>query len=246
VPAPTSPPIRTRLLSPAGLRSDVRRRIGGALPPAARQRVFEGLFRARWGFEPPPPGSDLSGYERFLAVAEQHGLQHVPGDIVEIGVFLGGGTYKLCRWFEAQAPDKRVIAIDVFDPDFDVTASTDGDTMAALYEGWLAGRDQRAVFDEVTGACTNLTVLAADSAAVELPAEAVAFAYVDGHHSAEYVRSDFELVWRRLSPGGVVGFDDYGGNLPEVTRTLHRLIGEHADEIARGWVDGPTLFLQRA
>jgi predicted O-methyltransferase YrrM len=180
-----------------------------------------------------------------MAVAERHGLAKVPGDVVEIGVLLGGGTYKLCHWFAQHAPDKRVVAIDIFDPTFDLTTCTDGETMAALYEEALAGRDQRSVFDEVTGSCANLTVVAGDSAAVELPCERIAFAYIDGNHSADYVRSDFELVWQRLSPGGVVAFDDYGGNLPEVTRTLHELIGEHAGEIARVSVDAPTLLLER-
>ena len=170
----------------------------------------------------------------------------VPGDIVEIGVLLGGGTYKLCHWAALNAPNKQVISIDIFDATVDVTLCAGGKTMAALYEEALAGRDQREVFDEVTRDCTNLTVIAEDSARVELPCEQIAFAYVDGNHSAPYVRSDFELVWSKLSPGGVVGFDDYGGDIPEVTHTLHELLGEHATEVARVWVDGPTLLIERA
>jgi hypothetical protein len=238
-------PLRARLLAPNGLRSDARRKLEAALPDGAREGIRTRFFKARWGFAPPPGWSDLSAYERLMAVAEGKNLAGVPGDVVEIGVFLGGGTYKLCHFFARHAPDKRVVAIDVFDPGFDVTECTEGETMAGLYEGWLAGRDQREVFDEITASCPNLTVLAEDSAAVELPTERIAFAYIDGNHSAPYVRSDFELVWQRLSPGGVVGFDDYGGNLPEVTHTLHELIGEHPTEIARTWVDGPTLFIER-
>ena len=244
--ATEAPPLRARLLAPSGLRAEVRRRVGAVLPAAAHERLRIALFRARWGFHPPPAWSDWSSYERFMALAERHGLHTVPGDVVEIGVLLGGGTYKLCHWFARHAPDKRVVAVDIFDPSFDPTRCTDGRTMAGLYREALAGRDQRAVFDEVTASCTNLTVIAGDSAAVELPCERIAFAYVDGNHSAPYVRSDFELIWERVSPGGVVAFDDYGGNLPEVTRTLHGLIGERAGEIARVWVGGPTLLLERA
>jgi SAM-dependent methyltransferase len=238
--------LRARLLAPAGLRRDVPRRVREALPAPVQARLHALLFKARWGFDPPPVWADWSVYERLMAVAEHHSLATVPGDVVEIGVLLGGGTYKLCHWFARNAPEKRVIAVDIFDPTFDVTTCTQGDTMAGLYQEALAGRDQRSVFDEVTASCANLTVVAGDSAAIELPCERIAFAYVDGHHSAAYVRNDFELVWQRLSPGGVVGFDDYGGNLPEVTRTLHELTGQHAAEIARLWVDGPTLFLVRA
>jgi hypothetical protein len=244
VPDFTLSSVRERLMAPAG-RQEVRRRIGAALPPETQQRIYNARFRARWGFSPPPLWSDWSFYERLLTVAEHHRLDAVPGDVVEIGVFLGGGTQKLCHWFGAHAPDKRVYAIDIFDPSFDLTPSTGGDTMAGLYEEALRGRDQRSVFDEVTAGCANLTVIAGDSAAIELPAQRIALAYIDGNHDAAYVRSDFELVWSRMSPGGVVGFDDYGGDLPDVTRTLHVIIGERAEEIRRVWVDGPTLFLQR-
>lgn len=242
---PDPSPPRPGRVRPAELPREASRRVREALPPSVQERLYAGRFRLRWGFEPPPIWSDWSHYQRFLAVAERKNLAAVPGDVVEIGVLLGGGTFKLCRWFARAAPEKRVIAIDIFDSTVDVTECSSGKTMAGLYQEVLAGRDQRSVFDEVTAGCTNLTVVAGDSAAVELPCERIAFAYVDGNHSARYVRSDFELVWARLSPGGVVGFDDYGGDIPEVTRTLHELLGERAGEVARVWVDGPTLLIER-
>jgi hypothetical protein len=171
-------------------------------------------------------------------VIERCRIAEIPGDILEIGVLLGGGTYKLCQYFERAAPAKRVIAIDMFDPGVDVTVAGDGRTMAELYAAALEGRAQREVFDEVTRDCRNLTVVAADSATVELPTDRIAFAYVDGNHSAPYVRSDFELVWSRLSPGGVIAFDDYGLDLTDVTYTMHELIGQHAGEVERMWLGG--------
>jgi hypothetical protein len=63
---------------------------------------------------------------------------------------------------------------------------------------------------------------------------------------AEDVRADFDTVWTRLSPGGLVAFHDYGGDIPGVTHTLHERIGRHADEIARVWTRKPMiLFVQR-
>jgi hypothetical protein len=48
-------------------------------------------------------------------------------------------------------------------------------------------------------------------------------------------------------PGGLVAFHDYGGNLPDLTRTLHECIGAHAGEVARLFTREPTLlFVQRA
>ncbi len=206
-------------------------------PDPVREVVFDVGFRARWGFTPPPRWSDWSIYEQLLTVIEQHGLADVEGDVLEIGVLLGGGTYKLCRYFARTAADKRVYALDIFDPACDVTISDAGKRMADLYRHALRDRDQRSVFDEVTAGCGNLTVLAEDSARVELPAQRLCFAYVDGNHAPDYVRNDFELAWSRLSPGGIVGLDDYGRDLPQVTEMVHRLVGEHAGEIDYVWPD---------
>jgi hypothetical protein len=200
-------------------------------------------FERRWGFAPPPDWSDRVGYEVLLEEIERHRLDQVEGDVLEIGALLGGGTVKLCGWFGRTAPEKRVIAVDVFDPAFDKTITAAGWTMEDLYANWVGDRDQRAVFDGVTEGCTNLTTIAGDSAAVEIPSERLAFAFVDGNHSPEYVRSDFELVWQRLTSGGIAAFHDYGADLPEVTTALHGRIGDHADEIARLWTRSPNVLL---
>ena len=213
----------------------------------ARTALRDARFKRRWGFDPPPPWSDSLGYEILLEDIERHGIDRVDGDVLEIGVLLGGGTAKLCGWFAKHGNGKRVIAVDVFDPSFDATTTIEGWSMPDLYAHLLGDRDQREVFDDVTSGCRNLVVVAGDSTSVDLPADRLAFAFVDGSHDAEDVRADFETVWERLSPGGIAVFHDYGGNLPGVTQTLHACIGRHATEVARVWTRQPTLlFVQRA
>jgi SAM-dependent methyltransferase len=213
----------------------------------ARRRIRAARYRRRWGFDPPPRWSDWVGYEVLLEEIERNRIDRVEGDVLEIGALLGGGTAKLCGWFARHAPGKRVVTVDVFDPSFDPTTTMEGWSMDELYASSLGDRNQREVFDDVTGGCTNLTVVAGDSTAVELPAERLAFAFVDGSHVAEDVHTDFETVWRRLAPGGIAAFHDYGANLPGVTHTLHACIGAHAAEIVRVWTREPTLlFVQRA
>jgi predicted O-methyltransferase YrrM len=180
----------------------------------------------------------MSGYEVLLDAIRTRGVLDVPGDFVEIGAFLGGGTYKLARF----APHKRVVVLDVFDPTFDLTECDSGQTMSDVYAERVNGRNQREVFDEVTAGLPNVEVLVGDSAKVELPCEQVAFAFIDGNHDAAYVRSDFEKVWAKLSPGGLVAFHDYDHDLPDVTRTIHEEVGEHADEIARAWPEHIVFF----
>jgi hypothetical protein len=210
-----------------------------------RSRVAASRFRRRWGFSPPPPWSDWVGYETLLEEAERNGIAGVDGDVLEIGAFLGGGTAKLCDWLARNAPDKRLVTVDVFDPNFDPTVTREGWGMGELYAGALKGRDQRAVFDEVTRGRSNLRLIVGDSTSVQIPPGPVAFAFIDGSHAPADVHSDFELVWGRLSPGGIAAFHDYGGDLPGVTHTLHACIGEHAAEIARVWARQPTLLLMQ-
>lgn len=213
----------------------------------AERRVRNGLtFRARFGFAPPPHWSDLSGYERLLSVILREGLCRVPGDFVEIGAFLGGGTYKLANLLAIHAPEKKLYTIDVFQAARDPTRCTAGDSMAEIYARALRGRDQWTIYKELTRDCANLVTIVGDSAAIELPCQSIAFGYVDGNHDPAYVRSDFHLVWDRLSPGGIVAFDDYGFDLPEVTRTIDALTKEHAPSIARKWKSGwKTYFVQK-
>ena len=207
-----------------------------------REWAGKARFRRRWGFRPPPPWADSVGYEVLLDEMERYRIDAVEGDVLEIGALLGGGTATLCGWLARHAPGKRVITVDIFDPASDDTVTVDGWTMSELYALRLAGRDQRELFDEVTAGCRNLVVVEGDSTAVEIPVGRLAFAIIDGSHVPADVRTDFETVWSRLSPGGIVAFHDYGGDLPEITRTLHELVGEHAAELTRVWMRPPELL----
>lgn len=203
-------------------------------------------FRARFGFEPPPFWSDLSGYENLLKVILKNRLTEIEGDFVEIGAFLGGGTYKLCKLAELRAPSKKVYSMDIFKIQSDQTACALGDTMAQIYKNALRGRDQLAVYRDVTKNCKNLVTIVGDSAKTPLPAARVAFGYIDGNHDPAYVRNDFLLIWPRLSPGGIIAFDDYGFDLPAVTKTIDALVREYRPEIQRTWKAGwKTYFIQK-
>ena len=200
-------------------------------------------YLERFGFLPPPPWSTLTRWEHILETIRDHGVLERDGDLVEIGVFLGGGVQQLARL----APHKRVVAVDLFAPGADLTPTVDGSPMAAIYRDVLGEGDQRALYDAVVAGLDNVVTVVGDSAEVELPVERVAFAHIDGNHDPAYVRSDFEKVWARTVPGGIVAFDDYGHDLPQVTAAIDALRTERAPEIARFWTGGvKTAFLERA
>jgi hypothetical protein len=164
-------------------------------------------------------------------------LASVPGDVVEIGAFRGGGTYKLAKFLQREGLQKKVYTLDCFDIQFDHTENSDGDSMARLYHANLKGESQRQAFDRVTDGLRNVVVIAGDSKVVGLPADAVCFAFIDGNHSDEYVTSDFYLVWKKLSPGGVLAFHDYGYDLPNVTAMIDLLCARHSSAIGKIDVD---------
>ena len=177
----------------------------------------------------PPPGTDLVGYESLLAWLKKNQIAKLDGDVVEIGSFLGGGTAKLAKFFAKY--DKRVFAIDIFEPSFDKTKNIDGNSMASLYSQVLRGRNQEEVFKETTRKYLNVVMIKGDSKQVTAPCRAICFSFIDGCHDPDYVRSDFYLVWGKTVSGGVVGFHDYGANLPLTTRTIDELIEVNKDSI---------------
>jgi hypothetical protein len=72
------------------------------------------------------------------------------------------------------------------------------------------------------------------------------FAYVDGCHSSAYVLSDFRLAWKPMVSGGVLAFDDYGYDLPNVTRTVNQILAGYGNEIHEIWrVPPKTVFLRK-
>ncbi|HIE43262.1 MAG TPA: hypothetical protein EYP78_00500 [Candidatus Omnitrophica bacterium] len=66
-------------------------------------------------------GTDWVGYETLIRFIKKKDILSVEGDLVEIGAFLGGGTYKLSKFLEKQRSSKRLYVIDIFDPTFDWT-----------------------------------------------------------------------------------------------------------------------------
>jgi hypothetical protein len=220
----------------ASIRRSLPAPVKSALRPAwSWSREFR--YRMKFGFPPPPAGTDLVGYEAFIEFFRDRELMSVPGDLVEIGAFRGGGTYKLARYLQKHGAQKKVYTIDCFDIQFDRTQNVDGVSMADFYQTWLAGKSQRKIFDEVTAGIPNIVVIAEDSKLAKLPAKSVCFAFIDGNHSDEYVANDFYLIWNKLSPGGVVAFHDYGFDLPNVTTRIDQLCAQHMLEIAEQFLD---------
>ena len=175
--------------------------------------------------------NDFVGYEVLVDFIEKRALQNLEGDIVEIGVYMGGGTVKLAKF--AKNYGKKVYAIDVFDPSFDKTVSKSGVKACDVFEAFLFGRSMFEVYQETTRGFDNIITIKEDSRKVKFPKEQkFFFGFVDGCHQLAYVRNDFHVIWPHLVAGGVIGFHDYRfDDWPEVTEAVDGLMDEHKSEI---------------
>lgn len=184
--------------------------------------------------------ADLVGYETLIEFIKLHGILSVQGDLVEIGAFLGGGTYKLSKFLEGKRSSKKLYVIDIFDPTFDRTVNNDGNEMATLYLNRLKAygrKTQWNVFLENTKGCKNVFVLKSDSKYVTIPSNNLCFGFIDGNHKPEYVENDFYLVWNKLFSKGVVAFHDYEWDLPQTTIKIEELVSRHFFEIQGTYFD---------
>lgn len=175
--------------------------------------------------------SDLVGYESLLNIIEKHCVFKLDGDIVEIGSFLGGGTAKLAKFFLKY--DKKIYTIDVFDPSFDSAMNLNGHSMASLYKRHLKGKNQWELFTKITKKYPNIVVVKGDSRKINISVDKLCFSFIDGCHDPDYVKNDFYLVWNKTVPNGIIGFHDYGGDLPQTTAAIDSLIETHKNQIRR-------------
>lgn len=216
------------------------------IPIKLRRILKNHLFLKRYGYTPPPWYTDMSGYELLLDTILDLKIYKLDGDFVEIGAFLGGGTYKISMLLEKIGVNKKLFVVDIFNYKYDNTCCTKGIKMSEIYEKKLKGINQYDIYKNITKKCKNIVTIVKDSKEVSLPCKKISFAYIDGNHSRDYVKNDFYLVWDKLVSNGIIAFDDYGYDLPQVTSAIHELIGEKCDEILKIWTSGlKTIFIKK-
>ncbi len=184
-------------------------------------------------------------YHRFLPDLIRRGVFGVPGDVLEIGAFVGVGTSKLAC--VARKYNKKVFALDVFQLGFDFTKCMAGVAMNDYYSNDLGEHSLWALYEKNTRRWRDCIVtVRGDTMHTSLPPNTrLCFAFIDGNHDPAYVRHDFETAWSHLSSGGVLGLDDYGFDLPQDTATIDRLMEEHSEQIATFWRLEPKQIFMR-
>lgn len=151
--------------------------------------------------------------------------KHLPGDIVEIGVFKGSGMSSFLKFIQVYAPNsnKKVIGFDIFDT---VDAATilnndstiDKKAMTAIYDRvdkneltleFVADRLKKTKVSEdkfiLVRGDVEVTV---KKFADENPGFRVALLYID----VDIARPTYvalKYLWDRVLPGGYIIFDEY-------------------------------------
>ncbi len=154
----------------------------------------------------------------------------VPGDVVEMGCFVGTASLFLQRTLVAQAPAKQLHVYDSFQglpPKTEPDSSPAGEQFAA---GELRASKQTLI-KQFKHASLPLPVIHkawfGELTDQDMPAS-VAFAFLDGDFY-ESIQDSLHVVWPRLAPGAVVVVDDYQSEaLPGVKRAVDQWLQTHA------------------
>jgi cephalosporin hydroxylase len=124
-----------------------------------------------------------------LAAAAEHVAAAAPRRVLEIGTYTGGTLYTWCRAAESV---ETVISVDL----------PDGPTKPRFLDRAMPDTDVRFVRKNSQTRATRAEVERA------LDSEPVDFLFIDGDHTLDGVRRDFELYEPLVADGGLIAFHD--------------------------------------
>jgi predicted O-methyltransferase YrrM len=172
------------------------------------------LTKLRWRLRTWP----IRGYrniEGWLTRAEALGLYNLArgmpagARVVEIGSWKGKSTYCLAKGLK----QGRVIAIDPFD----ATGEEGSEYGRVKGDGDLVQQFRRNL--DRDGLLRKIDIKVGRSREFADQIEDMDFLFIDGDHSIEGCRYDFEAFAQHVKPGGLLAFHDYHPDRPELGPT---------------------------
>lgn len=140
-----------------------------------------------------------------------------PQKAIEIGRYKGGSTLLIAA---AMGGEGKFWSIDIGEKE----ARLHGDKTARSFDGQLA--------DACTRLGLKVNIIVGDSRTVEVDTGEVDLVFIDGDHSYEGVRNDFERFGKRVRIGGAVLFDDAFDE--GIFKTHSDTVGQLVRDIAGG------------
>lgn len=214
---------------------------------------------------------DLFGesYDDKLAALLACLLDAPDGDIVEIGSLFGRSACVLLSGRALGVAERRLFVFDPWSTEAgaqkDLPQAMQAYTRAAGVErvahafeatfSALAPRGAMAAYRTPSASGRAIYCGDADGEAVRLfrsrpavkPCGRIALLHIDGNHDAPCVQEDIALWSPLVAPGGWVAIDDYCWRYGDGPRRAgDALIEQWGDRVARAYVAGDCLFIQRA
>jgi O-methyltransferase len=165
---------------------------------------------------------------------------HLPGDIIEIGVWRGGTGTLLAK----ASPNKTVYLCDTFSG---VVKASENDT------GYKGGEHSDTSIPIVTQLAQNMNAvnykilqgIFPEDTAKEIEGKKFSFCHIDVD-TYQSARDCFDWAWPKMPIGGVVVFDDYGFyNCDGVTR-LGNDLAQHNDNLMLYNLNGHAVLVKTA
>lgn len=129
----------------------------------------------------------------------------VPGDVVELGCHVGETSKILQRVIEKRAPSFRQLY--VYDS-FQGLPAPDSEKGDGFVEGTLKCDRQDVIENFVNNNLRIPTIVEGWFKDAEVLPEQICFAFFDGDLYSS-IKDSFELIWDRVSPGGIIAVHDY-------------------------------------
>jgi predicted O-methyltransferase YrrM len=199
-----------------------------ARAPRTLDDALDYAFSARPGMVKIAPNQVRSELRQFLLFVQE--LQ--PRAVLEIGTALGGTFFLLTR---VAALDAVLVTVDLSsaqDPRF---GGGNVEQRAPLYEAFGVD-DQHVRF--IPG--DSHTQAMRDRVAKEFTGRELDLLFIDGDHSEEGVRTDFELYRDLVRPGGAVAFHDIVDGDPQLVGGVPRFWQSVRTADAREFVADPA------
>jgi cephalosporin hydroxylase len=145
---------------------------------------------------PPTPPGIITG-QRVYELAELARIYQAlkPKYVVEIGTWHGGTLY---HWLKYAQEGAHIVSVDLGsdqwgppEPDFDTSQ-------------WFDWCPDHAMLHTITGNSTNPDTISQ----VSYLCPEIDFLFIDGDHSYEGARADFEIYGPKVRKGGVIAFHD--------------------------------------
>ena len=165
-------------------------------------------------------------------------MAQAPQSCLEIGSWMGRSASVICTALSCLGGSRHLLCVDSFGQSYDPAYVDREVIQIALNMGGEEAREVYTDFDKLKTVedCFHLTIerhpfmnrfcklMKADS--LMLTGDAlpeIEFAYIDGDHTYEGVRSDCRLVMSKLTEDSMVVFDDYSESFPGILKFVDEL-----------------------